>query len=75
MKEVLQWPNWAILATFIAVVISLVLNIVLYQRVQALYSKFGAQALPFRNRDELEAAFQAGTIDRAEYEQLKRKIS
>jgi hypothetical protein len=42
MKEVLQWPNWAILATFIAVVISLVLNIVLYQRVQALYSKFGA---------------------------------
>nr|PZN69234.1 MAG: hypothetical protein DIU55_13215 [Bacillota bacterium] len=75
MKELLQWPNWAILVTLVAVVASLVLNILLYRRVQALYDKFCPQALPFRNRDELEAAFQAGTINRAEYEHLKRKIS
>ncbi|MFO7274318.1 MAG: hypothetical protein DIU55_005565 [Bacillota bacterium] len=75
MKELLQWPNWAIALTLIGVVVSLVINSVLFQRVQALHRRFCAPASPYRNRDELEAAFQAGTIDRAEYEHLKRKIS
>ncbi len=75
MKELFTWPNWAVWVILIAVLVSLVMNFVLLKRVNDLHTKYFAPPVPYRNRDELEAAFRAGEIDRAEYEQLKRKIS
>jgi len=75
MKELLQWPNWAILAILVAVSLNLVVHYVMLKRLDALFTKFCVPPIPYRNRDELEAAFTTGAITRAEYEHFKQKIS